>query len=167
MALALPIAGCPLAEPCPQDTDPPAATPYDLPHITITCLLCAVALAVLAIVLFFALRHRHGLWQRKSAFFVLLLSALSLLVAQRAWAAYLPFAFVHLAETWQWEQHFGAAYDNSIFPMVSNFRGLMVLDVLAVVFITLVLLYRAARVGIARLRSTRTNATLTTAPKHT
>lgn len=166
MTLGMIIDPCPdrLNPNCYFDPGPPAATPYDLPHIATVCLICALALAL---VVFFALRHRNGLWQRKSAFFVLLLSALSLLIAQRAWAAYQPFTSVHLAETWQWEQRFGAAYDNSIFPMVSNFRGLMVLDVLAVAFITLVLLYRAARVGIARLRSTRTNATLTTAPEHT
>ncbi|MFI5274620.1 MAG: hypothetical protein ACHQ4H_16430 [Ktedonobacterales bacterium] len=133
--------------------------PADVRQVAIVCLLCAVALALLAVVYAFVPRQRHGIWRRKSVLFTLVLSALSLFIVQRAWVAYLSytsvlsFAPVHLATTWQLEHYFGAAYDNSIRPMVSNFRLLMVLDVVFVACLTLSLLFRTTKKCIAWLHS--------------
>lgn len=155
--LTLPIAGCPTGIPCPIPYPPPAL-PADLQQAAAICLFCALAWTVLAIVCFLVPRQRRGLWRRKSAIVALLLGALSLLIAQRARAAYLSLASIHWTTTFQLEHYLGAAYDSSIRPMIQNFRGLMVLDMLALAGFALFLLARAARTGISRLRSRRANA---------
>jgi hypothetical protein len=153
----VPMAGCPTALPCPAVPYPPPALPSDLRQVAIVCVACGLGWLTLAIVCFLAPRQRRGLRQRKSAIVALLFSALSLLIAQRAWAAYLPLASIHLT-TFQLEQYFGATYDNSIQPMVADFRGVMVLDMLILAGFTLFLLVKAARAGVTRIRSRRAGA---------
>ncbi|HEX6796761.1 MAG TPA: hypothetical protein VF116_03485 [Ktedonobacterales bacterium] len=156
--LTLPIAGCPTTLPCPAVPDLPPALPSNLRQVVVVCLFCGLAWAVLAIGCFLVLRQRRGLWQRKIALFAIVLSVLSLIIAQRAWAAYLSLASIHWTTTFQLEHYLGAAYDSSIRPMIQNFRGLMVLDMLALAGFALFLLTRAARTGFSRLRSRRANA---------
>lgn len=155
-SLTLPMAGCPTGMPCPVPYPAPAL-PLDLQQVAVVCLLSGLIWAVLAAVCFLASRQQHGRWRRKSLLFALLLSALSLLIAQRAWAAYLPLASIHLTTTFQLEQHFGAAYDTSIRPMIQRFRGVMVLDVLILAGFTLFLLAKTTRAAVTWLRSRRAN----------